>query len=123
MSRLAEECRHFNGIQHKVCAAGVDYMSVRDVSGPGIAKWPCLTLHGRCSATTVCPSRSLLTEEEQAAKEARITAAIDKALADIAAGKCHECGADAEPSTRVGRCIYNACGHRRGQALDPSEDA
>jgi hypothetical protein len=119
---LKRECRHFTGIQHKTCAAGVNYMSVRDTSRPGMAKWPCITMHRGEDATTVCPHQSLLTEEEMAAKEARIMAAIEKACADIAAGKCHVCGADAEPSRRDGRCIYNACGHRRGQALD-SEDA
>ena len=39
----------------------------------------------------------------------------------LAAGKCHICGADAEPSKVVGRCRYAACGHRIGQVGGDTE--
>jgi hypothetical protein len=41
---LAEmrRCVHFTGIQHPTCKAGVDYKTVRDSSGKGPYRWPCL---------------------------------------------------------------------------------
>lgn len=120
--QCAEECRHFTGVQNDTCAAGVAYREVRDVSQPGMARWSCLTTIGRTPASTTCPSRSLLSRAEQDEKEARIMKAIIDAATAIAAGKCHVCGAAAEPTTRVGRCLYARCGHRIGQALDDGGD-
>lgn len=121
-SRQVEECRHFTGIQHPTCGAGVDYKAVRDASQPGPYRWPCLTLIGREPATTTCGLRSLLTREEHAAREKEIEAICAKAAADVAAGRCHVCGGGIEPSRVVGRCRYAACGHRVGQVLDESEE-
>jgi hypothetical protein len=115
-----DKCRHFNGIQHKACEAGVPYERVRDASQPGPYRWPCLDT-GRGTGGE-CQARSLLTQEEHAEHEREVQTTIDKALSDIASGKCHVCGAAAEPSKLVGRCRYNACGHRRGQEAG-AEDA
>jgi len=113
--RFLDKCRHFTGIQHKTCAAGVAYDLVRDVSESGPARWPCLeTKTGRCVDN--CPKRSLLSQEEHVEHYRQLDAAVDEMLAKVAAGKCHVCGADAEPSKIVGRCKYAACGHRIGQA-------
>lgn len=109
MLRL-DTCKHFTGIQHDTCAAGVAYSSVRDSSKPGPYRWPCLR-----NPELSCSKREFPTQAEAEASEAEVRAAIDKAVADIAAGKCHVCGADAEPSKVVGRCRYAACGHRIGQ--------
>jgi hypothetical protein len=110
---LAHGCRHFTGIQHETCAAGVRYVDVRDASQPGPYRWPCIDVRG--PASTECPKRSLLTAEEHEAREREVDAIVDQALAAIAAGKCHECGAAIEPSRKIGRCLYGACGHRIGQ--------
>jgi hypothetical protein len=114
MKLYADRCRHFNGIQHDRCKAGVNYLDVRDESQPGPYRWPCLTWADK-AATTECSKRSLLTQVEHAEKEEQIVAAMAKADADIAAGKCHVCGAASEPSRIIGRCKYAACGHRVGQ--------
>jgi len=122
-SRFASQCRHFTGIQNDCCKAGVAYSPLRDISGPGMARWPCLTIVGRGEASTVCPKRELMTTADWDAHEAEVSAAVDGALAKIAAGKCHVCGANAEPSRVTGRCRYAACGHRIGQELtDEGED-
>jgi hypothetical protein len=120
----AEKCRHFNGIQHDCCDAGVSYKSVRDGSAKGPYRWPCNTVmdQGRGPAVTVCERRSLLTQDEHAQQETELRAAVDRALSAVAAGKCHVCGADAEPSTVVRRCRYAACGHRIGQVLADDGD-
>ena len=114
LGQFREQCRHFNGIQHDTCEAGVPYLSVRDDSAPGPYRWPCLDV-GRGLASTICPKQSLLTKEEKEEWERTIDGVIAKADADIAAGKCHVCGANTEPSKVVGRCRYAACGHRIGQ--------
>jgi hypothetical protein len=107
-----DRCRHFTGIQHDTCDAGVSYDAVRAKEGRPYAMFPCLdTGHG---TNGECAQRSFLTQSEHAAEEADMRAATNKMLDDIANGRCHHCGAPAEPSKVVGRCRYNACGHRRG---------
>jgi hypothetical protein len=66
-----DKCRHYNGIGNdaKCCGAGVRYKDVRDDSGPGMYRWPCLKLLGQPAATTACEKRSLLTPEEHDARE------------------------------------------------------
>jgi hypothetical protein len=109
-----EKCRHFCGIQN-VCGAGIDPRTVRDESEPGPYRWPCLQFIGRPAASDTCPKREWMTAEEHAAHETETRQAFSKAEAAIAAGKCHECGRDIEPSRIVGKCKYGACGHRIGQ--------
>lgn len=118
----ADKCRHFNGIQHGKCEAGIVYLSVRDASGGGPYRWPCLSPGGKEPATTTCPQRSLLTQEEHAAWERRIEERWAELEAALVAGKCHVCGADIEPSRIVGRCKYASCGHRLGQVDETEAD-
>ena len=114
-----DKCRHFTGIQHKTCAAGVKYMDVRDSSRPGPYRWPCISMGE--TATTECAQRSLLTQEEHAARYAEIEAAVAEAVAKMNRGECHVCGKPVEPSRVIGRCKYGACGHRQGQVASGDE--
>lgn len=110
-----DKCIHFRGIQN-VCAAGVDPRTVRDASGPGVARWPCLTLIGKEPATTVCPHRRPMTPEDHAEQERRIMAAVEKFERDIKDGICPHCGNPMLERRVVGRCEYaEPCGHRLGQ--------
>lgn len=84
-----QKCRHFRGIQHKTCEAGVETAPLRDTSGPGMARWPCIRIASEREATTSCPSRSLLSQEEIAAEHSMLMRAMDDAIA----GKCPQCGA------------------------------
>lgn len=120
LAKTFQECRHFRGVQNP-CGTGVDLKSVRDDSG-GPYRWPCLQLVGLSVCKTECASRSLLTAEELAERDRENDAAVTKALAQLSTGKCHECGAQIEPSQVVGRCKYASCGHRIGQVLDESEE-
>lgn len=106
-----DRCRHFNGIQNKTCTAGVAYDSVTG-DGGALRVFPCLDVGKGTSGS--CALRSLLTQEEHTEQVRELEAAA-KALSATASGKCHVCGADAEPSRVVGRCKYAACGHRVGQ--------
>lgn len=69
--RLAS-CRHFTGIQHDTCRVGVRYLSVRDTSGPGMAKWPCL---GE-DCVTRCDKKVNRTPEEVDAEDRAIAEAL-----------------------------------------------
>ena len=64
-TRELATCRHFNGIQNETCRAGVRLSEMRDATGPGMARWPCL---GECAKT--CAKRELRTEAEIDAEEA-----------------------------------------------------
>lgn len=108
-------CVHFTGVQHDKCAAGVEYRTLRDVSQPGMARWPCLT-HKGMAATTTCALKVLPTPEQVAAAEAELEAMVKQLTDDMAAGKCHVCRAVIDAGEQVGSCIYaRPCGHRQGQ--------
>jgi hypothetical protein len=105
-------CRHFTGIQHKDCRAGVNYMSVRDTSGKGMAKWPCLDK----GATTTCSKRELPTEAEARATVDEREAAWGRFMDEVEQGICATCHVKADDFVQVGPCIYaKPCGHRVGQ--------
>ena len=110
-----KRCVHFRGIQN-VCGAGVDPKTVRDASGKGPYKWPCLLLAGYEPATTACASFRQQTQAEFEAETAQLIAAADAFEASLAAGKCPLCGASIQSRRTVGRCAYaEPCGHRLGQ--------
>lgn len=119
-----DKCRHFNGIQHKACKAGVVYKDVElHAEEHPRVRIPCADfawLGVDVRTPDTCPARSFLTQEEHAALEAELDLAVDRALALNASGKCHVCEADIEPSKIVGRCKYAACGHRIGQVATPT---
>ncbi len=113
-----DKCRHFNGIQHECCRAGVRYKDVEvTAEDHPRRRLPCaeFSLPHAARVPDTCPVRSFLTQEEHAMHEREMHAAVDAMLAKTAAGKCHICNADIEPSKVVGRCKYAACGHRIGQ--------
>jgi hypothetical protein len=66
-------CRHFNGIQHDECLAGVAYRDVRDATARPYHCLPCL---GKGGCATVCELRSPLTPEELAEEERGMLEAV-----------------------------------------------
>jgi hypothetical protein len=73
------KCRHFNGIQHKECKAGICYLDVRKTpTYPNTgASFPCLPDSNKESAT--CSKFDPFTQEEIAkmdAESARVTSLI-----------------------------------------------
>lgn len=64
----AGDCKHFRGIQHDACSAGVVMKSVRDESGPvgrGY-RWPCLTLAGQQPCAIQCPKKEPISADDVA---------------------------------------------------------
>lgn len=119
MNSMEEKCRHFNGIQHKECRAGVPYMSVRDES-QGPYRWPCLRLPAQRECRTKCAKLSILTREELLARRAEMSAAIEAAIA----GKCPQCGMELEKQENhnvvvqvcaVHGFVSRGCKHAGGQ--------
>lgn len=115
-----ERCRHFRGIQN-TCGAGIDPMTLRDISGPGMARWPCLTLLGRSPSETACAARNLLSPEDFDREEAEHDVAVSKAVYALADGKCPSCGGSTDQTRVIGRCRYGVCGHRLGQVMTDDE--
>lgn len=103
-------CQHYDGRffpnleMRETCKAGVRYLDVIQVKSA--SGFPCV---GRGPDT--CP-KYLAYSEEQIAEE---DVALATFLAQLAAGKCPQCGKPIEPSTVSGRCRYGACGHRIGR--------
>lgn len=58
--RRLSTCRHFTGVMNETCAVGVVYRSVRDTSGPGMARWPCTG----AGCPIVCDKKEPRTAEE-----------------------------------------------------------
>lgn len=83
------KCRFFRGVQHKTCEAGVELAPLRDTSGPGMARWPCLELSEERKAATACEKRSFLSADERRAEVAE----LELAVAAVESGKCPTCGA------------------------------
>ena len=78
---IATTCKHFNGIQHGSCRAGIVYKAVRHPAAPASHNLPCFTDRNPCGA--VCSSLALPTAEEAAAEEARINLAVERACANL----------------------------------------
>jgi len=117
-------CKHFTGIHYRECRAGVVYMQVRDTSGPGMAKFPCLSLsrpglHGSAqvrAATTVCEKRELPTRAEAEAIVDERARRIAEFTRELRLGVCTVCKASPSAWEQSGSCIYAVpCGHRVGQ--------
>ena len=64
-------CVHFRGIQKSSAVLVIDPHTVRDASGPGIAKWPCLRLPGKKAAATTCAHLRVMTAAELKAADGR----------------------------------------------------
>src|SRR5690242_19617153 len=106
LDRWQRTCRHFTGIQHDTCDAGVNYRTIRDVSGPGMAKWHCTDP----DSPTKCPLFSAYTVQEAEQMEREIEESITSFLTKLNSGICPECDKSVEPRRQVGRCVYGACG-------------
>ena len=100
----AGDCKHFTGIQHERCTAGVRYLDVRDSSQPGPYSWPCLKL--RPCTTTCGKFESVTADEEQAFQRES-----DRILAAVLADKCPECNADLLIAKSGGSCVKSCPTH------------
>ena len=117
---MKEWCRYFTGIQNETCEAGVDYMSVRDTTGPGMAKWPCT--RANVGVVITCPLFEAYTQAEIDERDRQLAEAI-KGITDLESRKsdiCPHCGKQIVSMKQVGRCVYASCGCRLWQGRIPA---
>ena len=109
-NELLGVCQNFNGISHRVCAAGVSYWPV----GPQ----PCIQQYD--TGKHVCPLRQFPTEEEAHSQAVTEEKDFAEAMAQWnnrhLNHECVECGTPYERLRQVGQCVYaDPCGHRQYQ--------
>lgn len=113
-------CRHHRGIQHDTCEAGVNYMSVRDTTGPGMAKWPCTTANQ--GVVIACPLFEAYTQAEIDERDRQVSEALDgmAKLMSRETDVCFQCGKQITAMSQIGRCVYADCGCRLWQGTVPN---
>jgi hypothetical protein len=121
--KRSERCRYFNGVQHKICEAGISYADLEKVG-----TLPCLPWHVANKPTAACDKYAVFSPEEIAKQEAELEAhlvQIKKVMVSIKplreqvkatgqsfAGRidCAACGGKGTLALNI--CSYN--GHARG---------
>jgi hypothetical protein len=105
-------CRHFNGMMHESCKAGVLYEEVRDTTTRPYG-YPCF-LNGPIPHGAIpCAAASFPTEEEGREWERGVNESAARFASELAAGRCPHCGRDIVRKRQVGRCVYaDPCGCR-----------
>lgn len=111
---MPASCKHFTGVQHDACAAGVVYDAVRDDS----PEHPTFKLRLPCFNCDIpCASRVFPTPEEVAAEEARWAAAMERVATARAAivtrhGKARGLAGDLScPNCADGTLRYSIAGN------------
>ena len=73
------DCRHFNGIQNKVCKAGVNYHGLTDRDGQIAFVLPCLGPNPHAKAPAAeCGLFEAVTQADLDARRAQIDAAMER---------------------------------------------
>lgn len=107
--QIARGCRHFTGIQHDACEAGIAYAPFLGKNHPD---FPCITRDDG-TLSGVCPAFAFLSEEEIEAEEREGNEAVEAFFKALADDICPHCGAKITHKRQVGRCVYaDPCGHR-----------
>lgn len=125
--QISGKCKHFTGIQHDTCKAGVNYLGLVGGVRTGIGcKIPCTgdkgCAHAPDIAVVPCALREFPTPEEVEAEEAEIREALAQALSEMAEGICTTCHTKIKHYDQVGRCVYaRPCGHRQYQGKVPTD--
>ena len=117
-------CIHFNGVQHDVCDAGVNYHGLMGSETGCFAHMPCFNDE---KSTVVCPKRQFPSREEAEKDVTESDARIAKFIEELNQSICSICKVQVK-QRQVGRCVYGTCGHRLYQgtvmpefAEDPSK--
>jgi hypothetical protein len=74
---MTNKCRHFTGVQHKTCSAGLSYSVVADIEGLGkFGCWNRLPCTGGNNEALDCPSLDRYTDSEVKQQRAEADAKI-----------------------------------------------
>ena len=110
------KCKHFNGLQHDKCEAGIDYDTRRDTDQVGLDQWPCW-------GAGQCPRYDPPTKAEIEAEEAETKQLLDnlKSFLRREHSQCPQCGKSVKRLDQVRRSTYaRPCGCRIGQGQVPN---
>jgi hypothetical protein len=75
--QLHNNCKHFKGLHHGTCQAGVSFDDVKDVMRAPFG-WPCFRSGSMASNAKPCAKRQFRTPEETAKEAAEIQAEIER---------------------------------------------
>jgi hypothetical protein len=115
-------CRHYNGLNNDACEKGIDYKTVRDDSGDGMYRWPCLGAANWRPCNTTCAHFELYTKEELEAQDREVAAIIEQLTKfdRRESEDCPHCKQHVERLEKVGRCVYaRPCNCRVWQGTIP----
>ena len=111
-------CKHYTGLTHDTCEAGVLYKDVKDPSDKPLG-YPCFKDKG---CTHLCSQAVFLTEEEIAEKKKDIQKSLERFLENLANDICPHCEKLIQEKKQIGRCVYGyPCGHRLYQGTLPKK--
>ncbi len=112
-------CRHYTGLVHDTCKAGVRYQDVKDPSDKPLG-YPCFKDKG---CTELCEKASFRTSEEIAEEHEKVRQSLQKYLENIANDICPHCNSPIQEKKQIGRCVYGLpCYHRLYQGTLPRKD-
>lgn len=113
-------CKHFNGIHHEACRAGVRY---KDVEVPDSRPRQLLCFKDQ-GCTERCSQAVFRTPEEVAEEVEKANQAIQKFLDNLNNDICPHCGIPIKEKKQVGRCVYSVtCGCRLYQGKLKKEES
>lgn len=112
-------CRHFTGLFHDHCQAGITYKSVQDPTRIALHEdLPCFSSDGAAR----CPHYQRYTPEEIAAQQQEVVDWVTK-FSEMLQGNvttCLHCDQPVDHLEKVGRCVYaRPCGCRQYQGRLP----
>lgn len=129
--KALDTCKHFRGIQHETCLAGVSMHSVRDTTQPGPYRWPCLPPIRPPKASTKChlrvyPTAAEVAEDERAWKET-MSLIFDQGLsacckAPLDESRVDEHGTGPRYCSACKELVFQGCARVGEEPLDETGD-
>lgn len=111
-------CKHYTGLMHDTCEAGVRYKDVKDPSDKPLG-YPCFKDKG---CAHLCSKVEFRTPEEVAQEHEKVRQSLARYLENIANDICPHCEKPIKKK-QIGRCVYGyPCGHRLYQGTLPKKD-
>lgn len=111
-------CRHYDGLDHATCKAGVQYATVQAENVTFYDRWPCF---GSTDCPVQCEQYAPHTAEELAERDRKINEFMNR-LTQFEKREiedCPHCGKHVISMRKVGRCVYGSCGCRLWQGNIP----
>jgi len=120
--RRLKQCKHFNGLLHNACGAGVVYADVKD-SNSHPYRWPCMSDGADipCSMREYPTAEELDAEDKETGQMITNTLLARKAITDVTKGRRNMEGTVVCPVCKTGSVNYTVAynGHVHAQCTTP----